>query len=84
MFKRLLLWLRIEAPPKRYYRCGTMMMRLSPDQQKLLCQQWHEEDEQFIAWVEAHPRPKKEWLEKVHRIRAAWSASQAARAAAGL
>lgn len=69
MLKRLLLWLRVEAPPKRYYRCGTMWMRLSPEDQKLMSQRWREEDEQFIAWVEAHPRPKKEWVEQARRIR---------------
>jgi hypothetical protein len=76
MLKRLLFWLRIEAPqkridapPKRYYRCGTMLMRSSPEGQKRIIQRWQEEDDRFVAWVEAHPRPKKEWLEVVHDIR---------------
>lgn len=78
MIKRLLLWLgmevppskRVEEPPRRYYRCGTMYLRSSPEGQRRLAQAWREEDARFVAWVEAHPHPKAEWLDEAQRVRA--------------
>ena len=69
MLKRLLLWLRILPPPKRYFRCGTPLIGAPPDVCERIEQRWREEDAHYVAWVDAHPRPKKEWLEIVRGIR---------------
>jgi hypothetical protein len=69
MLRRLWLWLRIEKPPKQYFRCGTPLLWGPPEAARLLEQRWREEDEKYAAWVEAHPRPKEEWLDQARRIR---------------
>jgi hypothetical protein len=56
-------------PPSLPYRCGTMLMRCTPEGMKRVCQGWQEEEERFIAWVAAHPVPRREWLETVERLR---------------
>lgn len=68
MLKRLLLWLRIAPPPKRYFRCGTPLIGAPPDVCERILRQWREEDARYVTWVLAHPRPKKEWLDQIHLI----------------
>jgi hypothetical protein len=79
MLKRLMLWLRIVPPPRRYFRCGTPLILAEPEARERILRQWREEDEHYVAWVEAHPRPKKEWLERARRIRGT-SAAETGRA----
>ena len=69
MLRRLMLWLRIVPPPEQYFRCGWAYLQCSAEGQKRLAEQWDEEDERYAAWVEAHPRPKMEWVEQARRIR---------------
>jgi hypothetical protein len=73
MIRRLFPFLRRESkdnvPPALPYRCGTMLLRSKPEQRKAIFEAWRRAEEQYVAWVEAHPRPKREWVEIAAQLR---------------
>jgi hypothetical protein len=56
-------------PPSLPYRCGTMLLRCSPEAANRIAQRRQQDEETFIAWVAAHPAPRQAWLETVELLR---------------
>jgi hypothetical protein len=46
-----------------------MLLRSSPEAQKATAAAWRKAEEEYCAWVGAHPRPEPEWVEQAEFIR---------------
>ena len=68
ILRQLLLWLRIEQPPFVGTRCGTPLMGTPPEQWRKTIAAWEAHEATYIDWVKTHPRPRKEWLERMERL----------------
>jgi hypothetical protein len=58
-----------KPPPQLPYRCGTMLLHSKPEQQPAIFQAWRRAEERYIAFVDAHPRPKREWVQTAAELR---------------
>ena len=58
-----------DQPPSLPFRCGTMLLRMDLEGAKRVTSIWREDENRFIAWVAAHPAPRRQWLETVERLR---------------
>ena len=54
-----------EFPPSLPYRCGTMMLQMTPEQLAKNAEYTREKEQDYIDWVHAHPSPRQEWLDTV-------------------
>ena len=51
------------AAPQLPYRCGTMLLQTPADRRPAIFDAWQRAEEDYIALVDAHPRPRPEWVE---------------------
>lgn len=68
LLRWLSLWLRIEQPPFVGTRCGTPLIGKSPEHVRKTVAAWEDHEAAYIKWVKAHPRPKREWVERMDRL----------------
>ena len=57
-----------DTPPYLPRRCFTMMNALSPEDRAKASAAFREREDEYIAWVNAHPAPRPEWVATVRRI----------------
>ena len=60
---------RLNTPPRLPTRCGTTLFKGSAEAQMATVAAWRKAEERYCAWVDAHPSPKPEWVEKEEFIR---------------
>ena len=60
---------RLKTPPRLPTRCGTTLFRGSAESQIATVAAWNKREEEYCAWVDAHPNPKSEWVERAESIR---------------
>ena len=60
---------RLNTPPSLPTRCGTALLRENEDAQMATFVAWAKAEQEYCAWVDAHPSPKPEWVERAESIR---------------
>ena len=58
-----------DLPPHLPYRCGTILLDCKPEQRKSIFEAWKRAELEYVAWVDAHRRPRREWVEIAAELR---------------
>lgn len=62
-----------DKPPAVPYRCVTISSKMTPEQKQRYWEATFRKEREYVNWVQAHPSPQPELLQRAKRIEEMWA-----------